>query len=83
MIIIIKNWLQRKPEFDRNRHMERSWAQKNYIQLSAIRELYDLIDDVAFRLKQNFYIVANSGNMKWNKREEKAMACKVKCQLFH
>lgn len=43
-----------------------------------MRELYDLVDDVTNRLKSNFGIVLNSGKMRWNKPEEKAMACKVK-----
>ncbi|XP_026807070.1 probable ATP-dependent RNA helicase spindle-E [Rhopalosiphum maidis] len=72
-----QSWLDNKPEFDRNRNFEKTWAFKNYIQLSAIRELYDLIDDVSNRLNRNFGIVANSGKMKWTKPEEKAMACKV------
>ncbi|XP_060863705.1 LOW QUALITY PROTEIN: probable ATP-dependent RNA helicase spindle-E [Metopolophium dirhodum] len=72
-----QSWLASKPEFDRNRHFENSWASKNYIQLSAMRELYDLIDDVSNRLTRSFGIVANSGKMKWIKPEEKAMACKV------
>jgi len=46
--------------------------------LSGIRELYDLIDDVFYRLKNNFNIILNTGQMKWIKPEEKAMACKVK-----
>ncbi|VVC33086.1 Hypothetical protein CINCED_3A021098 [Cinara cedri] len=76
-IAAYESWLQRKPEFDRDRYNEKLWAQKNYIQLSAIRELYDLIDDVVFRLKQNVKISPNSGNIQWVKHEEKSMACKV------
>lgn len=72
-----QSWLESKPEFDRNRNFEKTWAFKNYIQLSAMRELYDLIDDVSNRLNRNFGIIANSGKMKWIKPEEKAMACKV------
>ncbi|XP_025201691.1 probable ATP-dependent RNA helicase spindle-E [Melanaphis sacchari] len=72
-----QSWLESKPEFDRNRNVEKTWASKNYIQLSAMRELYDLIDDVSNRLNRNFGIVANSGKMKWIKSEEKAMVCKV------
>lgn len=64
--------------FDRNRNSERNWAQNNYIQLSAIRELYDLVEDVAMRLKLNFGIIKNAGQMKWIKLEEKALASKVK-----
>lgn len=66
-----------KPEFDHNRCNEKRWAKQNYIQLSGMRELYDLVDDVTNRLKINFGIVANSGKMKWERPEEKAMACKV------
>uniref|UniRef100_A0A2S2Q8K9 Putative ATP-dependent RNA helicase spindle-E n=1 Tax=Sipha flava TaxID=143950 RepID=A0A2S2Q8K9_9HEMI len=72
-----QRWLERKPEFDRNRNLERNWASANFIELSAIRELYDLVDDVTNRLKRSFNIVVNSGQMKWVKPEEKAMACKV------
>lgn len=77
MTLFFQSWLESKPEFDRNRNLEKTWACKNYIQLSAMRELYDLIDDVSNRLNRNFGIVANSGKMKWIKPEEKAMACKV------
>lgn len=73
-----QSWLEGKPKFDRNRNYEKSWAKKNYIQLSAMRELYDLIDDVTNRLKRSFGIIINSGKMKWIKSEEKALACKVK-----
>lgn len=73
-----QRWLERKPEFDRNRILEKNWAYENFIELSAIRELYDLVDDVTNRLRRSFNIVVNSGQMKWVKLEEKAMACKVK-----
>lgn len=63
--------------FDRNRSLENSWAKENFIQLAAIRELYDLIDDITHRLRTNFNITLNSGKMKWNNPTEKAMACKV------
>lgn len=43
-----------------------------------MRELYDLVDDVTHRLRRSFNIVINTGQMKWIKPEEKAMACKVK-----
>lgn len=73
----IQCWLEKKPEFDRNRHLEKSWAIHNYIQLSAIRELHDLVSDVIDRLRRTFGIALNCGAMKWNKPQEKAMACKV------
>lgn len=77
-MVIFQRWLERKPEFDRNRNLEKNWAFENFIELSAIRELYDLVDDVTNRLKQNFNIVVNSGEVKWKNPLEKAMATKVK-----
>ncbi|XP_050064006.1 probable ATP-dependent RNA helicase spindle-E [Aphis gossypii] len=72
-----QSWLESKPEFDQNPNLEKTWALKNYIQLSAMRELYDLIDDVSNRLNRHFGIIANSGKIKWIKPEEKDIACKV------
>lgn len=63
--------------FDRNRSLEDSWACKNFIQITAMHELHDLIDDITYRLKVNFNISLNSGSMKWNNKTEHAMACKV------
>ncbi|XP_050437543.1 ATP-dependent RNA helicase TDRD9 [Adelges cooleyi] len=76
-ISAFKSWLQRKPEFDYNRSTEKLWARQNFIQLSAIRELYDLTDDVSDRLSRSFHIRRNSGNMKWEHKEEQALVLKV------
>ncbi|XP_050536688.1 ATP-dependent RNA helicase TDRD9 [Daktulosphaira vitifoliae] len=76
-IMPFKVWLHEKPNFDRNKSLEKDWAFRNYIQLSAIRELYDLTEDVNDRLKRSFNILRGSGNMKWERPEQKALASKV------